>query len=144
MLDNLDKRIIEILVTDARISLKRLAQRVKLSSPSVSERLKRLEERGVIRSFTVDIDPRAIGYNLQAIVRIRPLPGKLHAIEKLIVDIPEFSDCDKITGDDCFIGRLHLRSIEHLDQILDRITDKAETHTSIVKTQPAKRRLPPL
>jgi Lrp/AsnC family leucine-responsive transcriptional regulator len=144
MLDNLDKRIIEILVTDARISLKRLAQRVKLSSPSVSERLRRLEERGVIRSFTVDIDPRAIGYNLQAIVRIKPLPGKLHAIEKLIVDIPEFSDCDKITGDDCFIGRLHLRSIEQLDQILDRITDKAETHTSIVKTQPAKRRLPPL
>jgi Lrp/AsnC family leucine-responsive transcriptional regulator len=144
MLDNLDKRIIEILVTDARISLKRLAQRVKLSSPSVSERLRRLEERGVIRSFTVDIDPRAIGYNLQAIIRIKPLPGKLHAIEKLIVDIPEFSDCDKITGDDCFIGRLHLRSIEQLDQILDRITDKAETHTSIVKTQPAKRRLPPL
>jgi Lrp/AsnC family leucine-responsive transcriptional regulator len=144
MLDNLDKRIIEILVTDARISLKRLAQRVKLSSPSVSERLRRLEERGVIRTFTVDIDPRAIGYNLQAIVRIKPLPGKLHAIEKLIVDIPEFSDCDKITGDDCFIGRLHLRSIEQLDQILDRITDKAETHTSIVKTQPAKRRLPPL
>jgi Lrp/AsnC family leucine-responsive transcriptional regulator len=144
MIDNVDKRIIEILVTDARISLKRLAQRVKLSSPSVSERLRRLEERGVIRTFTVDIDPRAIGYNLQAIVRIRPLPGKLHAIEKLIVDIPEFSDCDKVTGDDCFIGRLHLRSIEHLDQILDRITDKAETHTSIVKTQPAKRRLPPL
>jgi Lrp/AsnC family leucine-responsive transcriptional regulator len=144
MLDNLDKRIIEILVGDARISLKRLAQRVKLSSPSVSERLKRLQERGVIRSFTVDIDPRAIGYNLQAIVRIKPLPGKLHAIEKLIVDIPEFSDCDKITGDDCFIGRLHLRSIEHLDQILERITDKAETHTSIVKTQPAKKRLPPL
>jgi Lrp/AsnC family leucine-responsive transcriptional regulator len=144
MIDNVDKRIIEILVTDARISLKRMAQRVKLSSPSVSERLRRLEERGVIRTFTVDIDPRAIGYNLQAIVRIRPLPGKLHAIEKLIVDIPEFSDCDKVTGDDCFIGRLHLRSIEHLDQILDRITDKAETHTSIVKTQPAKRRLPPL
>jgi len=142
-LDELDRRIVEILVHDARISLKELAQRVSLSSPSVSERLQRLEERGVIRSFTVDIDPRAMGYNLQAIVRIRPLPGKLHAVQKLIEEIPEFSECDKVTGEDCFIGRLHLRSIEQLDQILDRIIDKAETNTAIVKTQPVKRRLPP-
>jgi Lrp/AsnC family transcriptional regulator, leucine-responsive regulatory protein len=143
MLDELDRRMIEILVGDARISLKELARRVDLSSPSVSERLRRLEERGVIRSFTVDIDPNAIGYALQAIVRIRPLPGKLHLVQKLIEGIPEFSECDKVTGDDCFIGRLHVRSIEHLDQILDRITDKAETNTAIVKSQPVRRRLPP-
>jgi len=142
-LDDLDRRIVEILVDDARISLKELAQRVNLSSPSVSERLQRLGERGVIRSFTVDIDPRAMGYHLQAIVRIKPLPGKLQAVQKLIEEIPEFTECDKVTGDDCFIGRLHLRSIEQLDQILDRITDKAETSTAIVKTQPIKRRLPP-
>jgi Lrp/AsnC family transcriptional regulator, leucine-responsive regulatory protein len=120
-----------------------LARRVDLSSPSVSERLRRLEERGVIRSFTVDIDPKAMGYALQAIVRIRPLPGKLHLVQKLIEGIPEFSECDKVTGDDCYIGRLHVRSIEHLDQILDRITDKAETNTAIVKSQPVRRRLPP-
>ena len=143
MLDELDRRMIEILVGDARISLKELARRVDLSSPSVSERLRRLEERGVIRSFTVDIDPNAMGYALQAIVRIRPLPGKLHLVQKLIEGIPEFSECDKVTGDDCFIGRLHIRSIEHLDKILDRITDKAETNTAIVKSQPVRRRLPP-
>jgi len=143
ILDDLDRRIVEILVVDARISLKELAQRVNLSSPSVSERLLRLEERGVIRSFTVDIDPQAMGYTLQAIVRIKPLPGKLNAVQKLIEEIPGFSECDKVTGDDCFIGRLHLRSIAQLDQILDRITDKAETNTAIVKTQPVRRRLPP-
>jgi len=143
MLDTLDRRIIEILVDDARISVKELAQRVDLSSPSVSERLRRLEERGVIRSFTIDVDPSAMGYALQAIVRIRPLPGKLHLVQKLIEGIPEFSECDKVTGDDCFIGRLHVRSIEHLDKILDRITDKAETNTAIVKSQPVRRRLPP-
>lgn len=144
MIDELDRNIIDILAGDARISLKELAQRVNLSSPSVSERLRRLEERGVIRAFTVDIDPHAIGYQLQAIVRIRPLPGKLHAVQQLIEEIPEFSECDKVTGDDCFIGRLHLHSIEQLDQILDRIADKAETSSAIVKSQPVKRRLPPL
>ncbi len=101
MLDDLDRRMVEILVDDARISVKELAQRVNLSSPSVSERLRRLEERGVIRSFTVDIDPQAMGYTLQAIVRIKPLPGKLNAVQKLIEEIPEFSECDKVTGDDC-------------------------------------------
>lgn len=144
MLDELDRRIVEILVDDARISLKDLAGRVNLSSPSVSERLLRLKERGVIRAFTADIDPRALGYTLQAIVRIRPLPGKLHVVQQLIEEIPEIAECDKVTGDDCFIARLHLRSIEQLDQILDRIADKAETSTSIVKAQPVRRRLPPL
>ena len=141
-LDELDRRIVKILVDDARISLKELAAQVKLSSPSVAERLRRLEERGAIRAFTVDVDPRALGYELQAIVRIRPLPGKLLTVQKLIGEIGEFSECDKVTGDDCFVGRLHLRSIEQLDEILDRIADKAETSTSIVKAQPIKRRLP--
>lgn len=144
ILDETDRRILEILVVDARISLKQLADKIKLSSPSTSERLRRLEERGAIRAFTVDVDPRALGYELQAIVRIRPMPGKMAQVQKLLADIREFSECDKVTGDDCFIGRLHLKSIEHLDQILDRVADKAETSTAIVKAQPIRRRLPPL
>jgi Lrp/AsnC family leucine-responsive transcriptional regulator len=144
MLDEIDRRLIHILQREARISLKDLAQQVSLSSPSASERLRRLEERGVIRAFTVDVDPVALGYSLQAIVRIKPLPGKLHAVQKLIEEIGEFTECDKVTGEDCFIGRLHVRNIEQLDQILDRITDKAETNTSIVKASPVRRRLPPL
>lgn len=143
MLDDLDRRIVEILVDDARISLKELAARVNLSSPSTSERLRRLEERGVIRAFTVDVDPAALGYTLQAIVRIKPLPGRLHQVQKLVEEIPEFTECDKVTGDDCFIARLHIRSISDLDHILDKITDKAETSSAIVKAQPVKRRLPP-
>ncbi len=144
LLDEIDRRIIEILVVDARISLKQLASRIKLSSPSTSERLRRLEERGAIRAFTIDVDPRALGYELQAIVRIRPMPGKLAQVQKQLADIRELSECDKVTGDDCFIGRLHLRSIEHLDEVLDRIADKAETSTAVVKSQPIRRRLPPL
>lgn len=143
MLNHMDQRILEILQGDARISLKDLAVQVGLSSPSVSERLQRLEERGVIRAFTIDIDPQALGYQLQAIVRIRPLPGQLQAVQKLIEQTPEFCECDKVTGEDCFIARLHVRSIAQLDQIIDRIADKAETNTAIVKAQPIKRRLPP-
>jgi len=144
MLDDVDKRILELLSNDGRMSVKDLAQHVGLSAPSTSERIKRLEERGVIRGFTVEIDPASIGFTLQAIIRVRPLPGKLHVVQQLIGAIPEISECDKVTGDDCFIARLHVRSIEELDTILDRIADKAETNTSIVKLQPIKRRLLPL
>ncbi|KQM31943.1 Lrp/AsnC family transcriptional regulator [Agrobacterium cavarae] len=144
MLDDVDKRILELLSNDGRMSVKDLAQHVGLSAPSTSERIKRLEERGVIRGFTVEIDPASIGFMLQAIIRVRPLPGKLHVVQQLIEAIPEISECDKVTGDDCFIARLHVRSIEELDTILDRIADKAETNTSIVKLQPVKRRLLPL
>jgi Lrp/AsnC family transcriptional regulator, leucine-responsive regulatory protein len=97
----------------------------------------------VIRAFTVELDPAAMGYSLQAIVRIRPMPGKLHLVQELITQIPEFVECDKVTGDDCYIARLFVRSIEALDQVLDRIADKAETSTAIVKSQPIRRRLPP-
>jgi len=144
MLDDLDRKIVEILLRDSRASLKEIAQQVGLSSPSVSERLRRLEERGVIRAFTVEIDPKALGFPIQAIVRIKPLPGKLHVVQKLIQETPEFGECDKVTGDDCFIARLYVRSIEELDDLLDRIADKAETSTAVVKAQPVRRRPPPL
>jgi Lrp/AsnC family transcriptional regulator, leucine-responsive regulatory protein len=144
VIDPIDQRIVEILLTNARMSLKDLAQAVELSSPSVSERLRRLEERGVIRSFTIELDPQALGYPLQAIARIRPLPGKLQIVQKLLQEIPEITECDKVTGDDCYIARLFVRSMEQLDTILDRIADKAETSTAIVKSQPIRRRAPPL
>lgn len=144
MLDDSDRKIVEALLADSRISLKDLAAQAGLSSPSVSERLNRLRERGVIRAFTVELNPEALGYRLQAIVRIRPLPGKLHVVGKLLQEIPEFCECDKVTGDDCYVARLFVRSIDQLDQILDRIADKAETSTAIVKSQTIQRRPPPL
>ncbi len=144
MLDELDRQIVALLADNARMSLKELAARTGLSSPSVSERMKRLEERGFIGGYTLDIEPRSLGYGLQAVVRVRPMPGMLHVVERLIQETPEFVECDKVTGDDCFIAKLVVRSMEQLDVILDRIAERAQTNTSIVKSSPVKRRLPPL
>ena len=98
----------------------------------------------MIAAFTVELDPRALGYTLQAIVRVKPLPGQLHLVEEMLRRIPEFVECDKVTGDDCFICRLYLRTIAHLDDILSKVTERAETSTAIVKSTPVPRRLPPL
>lgn len=143
-MDEVDHRIIDLLVLNSRRSLKNLGMATELSSPSVMDRVRRLEEKGIIRSFTIDVDLEALGYSLQAIVRVRPLPGMLHIVERLIQETPEFIECDKVTGDDCFIAKLCFRSMAQLDAILDRITEKAETNTSIVKATPVRRRLPPL
>ena len=144
MTDDIDQLLINALMEDSRRSLKALAQLSGLSAPSVSERLRRLEERGVLRGYTVDIDPRCFGYQLQAIVRIRPLPGQLQEVERQIIAIPEFTECDKVTGEDCFIARLHVRSMEQLDELLDRINAYAESNTAIVKKTSVARRLPPM
>ncbi|KWV50386.1 AsnC family transcriptional regulator [Rhizobium altiplani] len=144
VIDDVDQKILEALAENARISLKELAQAAGLSSPSAAERLRRLEERGIIAAFTIGIDPAALGYPLQAIVRVRPLPGQLHVVQRIIQETPQFVECDKVTGDDCFIARLVVRSMPELDTILDKVAEKAETSTSMVKASPVKRRLPPL
>jgi Lrp/AsnC family leucine-responsive transcriptional regulator len=144
MTDAIDQQLISALMADSRLSLKALANISGLSSPSIAERLRRLEERGVLKAYTVEIDPKHFGYLLQAIVRIRPLPGQLQEVERQIQSIPEFTECDKVTGDDCFIARLHVRTMDHLDTLLDRLNVYAVTNTAIVKKTPVKRRLPPL
>jgi len=144
MIDPIDQLLVNALMEDSRRSLKALAQITGLSAPSVGERLRRLEERGVLRGFTVDVDPRSLGYQLQAIVRIRPLPGRLQEVERHVVSTPEFTECDKVTGEDCFIARLQVRSMEQLDTVLDRLSLIAESNTAIIKKTPVKRRLPPM
>ena len=143
-MDDIDRHIVTLLYKDSRMPLKALADQIGLSSPSTSERLRRLEERGIIQTYTVEINPQALGYQLQAIIRIRPLPGQSRAVQKLIEETPEFCECDKVTGDDCYIVRLFVTSVEQLDTVVERIAIKAETNTVLVKSQPIKRRLPPL
>jgi len=144
MIDNIDSAILRLLAGNARLSLKELAASIPLSAPSTSERLRRLEERGVIRAYTVDLEPKLLGHALQAIVRVRPLPGRLRVVQELIESMPEIVECDKVTGDDCFVARLFARSMEHLDELVDRLAVDATTSTAIVKGQLIARRPPPI
>ena len=143
-LDQIDRRIIGELVADGRTPLAELGRRVNLSPPAVSERVARLEEAGVITGYRAVIDPRALGYQLTAIVRVRPAPGQLHRIPELALQIPEIGECHRITGEDCFYLKLHLRSIEELTSLLDRFLAFGETTTSIINASPILHREPPV
>lgn len=143
-MDAIDRRIIGFLAVEGRVSLKALAAAVGLSPPSTSERMRRLEESGAIVGYTIQVDPIALGFNLQAIVRIRPLPGRSEQVGELIAAIPEVCECDKVTGDDCYVARVFVQSIQQLDDILRHVSEHAATSTSIVKSQLIRRRPPPL
>ncbi len=121
-----------------------LGRRVNLSPPAVSERVQRLEQAGVITGYRAVIDPRALGYQLTAIVRVKPSPGQLHRIPELALQIPEIGECHRITGEDCFYLKLHLRSIDELTSLLDRFLAYGDTTTSIINASPILHRDPPV
>lgn len=141
-LDGIDLQILTILETDGRISVRELSQTINMSAPSVTERLRRLESRAIIRNFTVDINLSTLGYALEAIVRVKPRAGKLKQVEKMIEAQHRFVSCDRVTGDDCYIARLILRTVDELDDLLEPFHDCAETNTSIVKSSLFKKREP--
>lgn len=142
--DEVDGLILQSLVDDARTSTAEIARKVGLSAPSVAERIRRLEEAGVITGYTATIDPRALGLELTAWIRIRPMPGQFHKVAEILRTIPAVVECDRITGEDCFIARAHVRSVAALEGLIDEIIPYAMTNTSLVQSSPVERRLPPI
>ncbi|HSI42199.1 MAG TPA: Lrp/AsnC family transcriptional regulator [Xanthobacteraceae bacterium] len=144
VLDPVDRRLITELDRDARRPTSELARLVGMSAPAVTERLRRLEAAGVLKGFTAEVDPLALGYAIRAMVWIRPHPGKLHVVEQLIQQCPEVVECLKITGDNPFLAQIVVRSVQQMDEVLERLCDHAVTSTAIIKSEAVKRRLPPL
>jgi Lrp/AsnC family leucine-responsive transcriptional regulator len=136
VLDATNRRLLGELQADARLSLAELGRRVGLSSPAVAERLHRLEQEGVILGYHARLDPRALGYALSAVIRVRPAPRQLHQVARVAVDTPEVVDCRRITGEDCYVMTAHVRSVEHLEEVIDRFAAYGQTTTSIVQSSP--------
>src|SRR5258707_5785000 len=107
-LDRIDARILDAMAANARISTAELARAVGLSAPSVAERLRRLEEAGVIEGYTIAINPKALGLPISAWMRIRPIPGQLPRVAEILRGLPEIVECDRITGEDCFVARAYV------------------------------------
>lgn len=143
-LDEIDVQILTTLVDDARTSTAELARQVGLSAPSVSERIKRLEDSGVIEGYTARINPQRLGRPLAAWLRIRPVPGQLKRVVEILEDLPAIVECDRITGDDCFLAKAQVGSVGELEQLIDKVMPYAMTNTSIIQSSPVNRRLPPI
>ena len=139
-LDATNRRLIGELQHDGRLSLAELGRRVGLSSPAVADRLSRLERDGVIAGYRVELDPRALGFALSAVIRIRPASRQIPKVAEIAQGAPEVVECHRITGDDCFIMRAHVRDVGHLEELIDRFVIYGQTTTSIVQSAPVPER----
>jgi Lrp/AsnC family leucine-responsive transcriptional regulator len=142
--DSRNVELLRLLSVDPRMSISELARRIEMSAPAVRERIQRLEEAGVIRGYRLDIDSRALGYPISAFVRVRPAPGNLPRIVALAQSLPQVTECYRITGEDCFILRIHLDSLDGLYKILDQFLAFGQTTTSLVQSVPVAPRSLPL
>ena len=143
-IDAVDARLLRALAANGRLAVAELARAVGLSAPSTAERLRRLEEAGVITGFGARIDPARLGRPLAALIRIRPMPGQLRKVVQILEGIAAITECDRVTGEDCFIAKAHLASVDELEAVIDRIIPYAMTNTSIIQSSPFAPRLPPL
>ncbi|MEM9584396.1 MAG: Lrp/AsnC family transcriptional regulator [Pseudomonadota bacterium] len=143
-LDKLDRALLQELCKDARLSWRELATRTGVSAPTVRDRIKRLEDTGVITGFEVRLSAKTFGFTFEAIVRFKPFPGKVHLLAAKIVASERIVQCDKVTGEDAFVARMLLKDISELDTILEGFSTYASTQTAVVKSSPVHMRPPPL
>ncbi len=140
ILDATNRLLLSELQSDARLTLAELGRRVGLSSPAVAERLQRLEQDGVIRGYRAEIEPRALGLSLSVIIRVRPAPGQLRNVAELAQRTEEVVECHRVTGDDCFFMKAHVRDVDHLEEVIDHFVAIGDTTTSIMQSSPVPRR----
>jgi Lrp/AsnC family leucine-responsive transcriptional regulator len=134
--DVTNRRILEELQNDGRLSLAELGRRVGLSAPAVAERVQRLERDGAITGYHARVDPRALGYALTTVIRIRPAPRQIPKVAELARATPEIVECHRITGEDCFFMKATVRDVGHLEELIDRFVIYGQTTTSIVQSSP--------
>jgi Lrp/AsnC family leucine-responsive transcriptional regulator len=135
-LDETNLHLVAELQDNARLTLAELGRRVGLSSPAVAERLQRLEQSGTILGYRAEIDPRALGLALSAVIRIRPGSGQIQTVAEVARGTPEVVECNRITGEDCYLMKAHLRDVAHLEEVIDRFTPFGQTTTSIMQSSP--------
>jgi Lrp/AsnC family leucine-responsive transcriptional regulator len=136
--------LLRLMCDNPRITISELARRIEMSAPAVRERVSKLEEAGVIRGYRMELDPTALGFPVAAFVRVRPMPGQLAKIATLAKRLPQVAECHRVTGEDCFIMKVHFERLDVLDQLLDQFLAYGQTTTSIVQSTPVPPRSLPL
>lgn len=141
-MDQMDWRILSELQADARLSYSELGRRIGLSTPAAAERVRRLEDWGVIRGYSAAVDPERVGLAVGAFIRIR-LAGPESLAKKLTAELdkmPEVLECHRCTGDESFILKVRVASVGRLESLIDRLSQFGATSTSLILSSPVERR----
>lgn len=139
-LDDVDWRLLEALQADGRASYADLARLVGLSASAATERVRRLEESGVITGYRAEVDPERLGLAITALVRLRYPHGNYRPFRDLLATTPEIGEAHHVTGEDCFVLTVRARSMRHLEEVTGRIAGLGPVTTSVVYSSPLPRR----
>src|SRR5437763_2727194 len=140
MMDDIDRKILRELQTDARASYAELGRRVGLTTPAVIERVRKLEDARIITGYRAEIDPAKIGMPIAAFIRMSITGVDYSHIIEVAEQSREILECHRGTGGDSFIMRVVVESVEHLQEVIDRLTPYGITTTTIVLSSPVKGR----
>jgi Lrp/AsnC family leucine-responsive transcriptional regulator len=135
-IDQTDWKLISELELDARMSFSELGRKVGLSQPATAERIRSLESAGIIRGYRVEVDRVKLGYAIEAFIRIETDGEKCHGLQRSISHLPEVLECHRVTGEGSYIVRAALRSVAHLEELIDRLLPFGSPTTSIVLSTP--------
>lgn len=143
--DKVDTAILKSLQTNGRQSIADLARHINMSHSAAAERVRRLEESGVIAGYGAQVDPERLGFTILAYLRLRYPSSNYDPLHKLLADQPEVIEAHHVTGDDCFIMKVVATSMKHLEQVSGRIGTLGSVTTSVVYSSPLPPRplLPP-
>jgi Lrp/AsnC family leucine-responsive transcriptional regulator len=141
-MDTLDLRILASLDSDARRPFADLARELDVSQPTIADRMRRLEVRGVVRGTMLCVDYARLGFPVNAFVRLRSTPSHKRGLLEVARDIPQIIEMHSVTGDDCMIARIVARSVDELGGILERLSAFAQSSTSVVLGTPIPLRNP--
>lgn len=139
-LDAVDRRILEALQRDGRAGYTELARTVSMSASAVTERVRRLEQAGVITGYAAVVDRDRIGLPILALVRLSYPTGNYKPFHDLLASTPQVLEAHHVTGDDCFVMKVAARSMRHLEEITGRISGLGRVTTSIVYSSPLPHR----
>lgn len=131
-IDEIDVRILQELQTESRISIRELSKRVNLSPPSVTERVRRLEERNIIEGYTIRLNKKELGFSIDCIMEVTMRDGQYEKFKSFIKDYKYSEWCYRIAGAACFIVKLSVPSLADIEQFINVISPYAMTETSIV------------
>lgn len=138
--DDVDWRLIEALQRDGRASYADLGRLVGLSPSAVTERVRRLEDTGIITGYRAEVDPDKLGLTILALVRLRYPNGNYGPFHDLLATTPEIGEAHHVTGEDCFVLTVRARSMRHLEEVAGRISGLGQVTTSVVYSSPLPRR----
>jgi Lrp/AsnC family leucine-responsive transcriptional regulator len=140
-LDELSWRILAALQENARLSYSELGRRVGLTPPAAAERVRRLEEAGVIAGYHAQLNLDKLGLPLRAIIRLAPRNRPASELSRLLSELPDVLECHHVTGEDCYVMKVAVRSVGHLEALLERLLQYGQSTTSIVLSSPVTHRL---